>query len=160
MDKNNSGRGMRTPVSLFALGALTMVAGGVHAQVAPLSLASGLALYSDACVNEQSGDLLGTRIGILQLNRGHEVYFFYQDAEGEWQEPQIIQLHRGEGDVMGSNISFSVRWGDQTDAFHGTVTDKLIVGEFQNPRHTNERDQRQFRLLRVSPDQKGYPDCR
>lgn len=120
----------------------------------------GIALYSTACINEQSGDLLGERIGILRLNRGYETYFFYQEAEGEWQEPQITQLHRGEGDTMGSTISFDVRWGGEKDTFKGTITDKMIVGQFSNPHHTNNSDQREFRLPRVSLNQKGYPDCR
>jgi hypothetical protein len=99
-----------------AVGAVVTAA---HAAPAPMpsNAPMGLALNSDACVHPQSGDLLGTGIGILRLNRGHEVYFFYQDVEGEWLEPQIIQLHRGEGGPLGSKISFEVRWGGEKDSF-------------------------------------------
>lgn len=136
-----------------------MATGACAAPALPNGVPTGLALYSDACINEQSGDLLGERIGILRLNRGYEAYFFYQEAGGEWQEPQIIQPHRGEGDPVGQNISFAVRWGDETDTFTGTVTDKMLVGQFSNPRHTNGFEQREFRLPRISLNQKGYPDC-
>src|SRR5690348_27733 len=96
------GRGI---LLFLALGMATSVQA---ARAEGIADAPGLALYSDACVHPESGDLLGARIGILRLNRGHEVYFFYQEAAGEWEKPQVIELHHGEGDVMGSDISFTI----------------------------------------------------
>lgn len=143
------------PLLIFVMSASVASAAPTLPSKAPM----GIALYSTACINAQSGDLLGERIGILRLNRGHETYFFYQEAEGEWQEPQIAQLHRGEGEPMGSTVSFDVRRGGEKDTFKGTITDKMIVGQFSNPRHRNGFEQREFRLPRVSLNQKGYPDC-
>lgn len=42
--------------------------------------------------------------------------------------------------------------------FGGTVTDKTIMGQFEHRKTVF--GEREFRLKRVSLDQKGYPDCR
>lgn len=104
---------------------------------------------------------MGERIGVLRLNRGYDLYVLYQDAGGAgFDKPEFIQLDPGKGEAIGPDISFTIDWGGKPDTFHGTITDKMIVGQFSNPRHTNGFEQREFRLPRVSLNQNGYPDCR
>ena len=126
---------------------------------APSTAPMGLALYSDVCLNEQSGDLRGERIGVLRLNRGYDLYVFYQDAGGaSFTLPAIVRLDPFQGETVGPTIFFTIDYNGP-DTFRGTITDKMIIGEFSDPRHSSEFGRRQFRLHRVSLDQKGYPDC-
>ena len=149
---------MRGAISLFTSMVLTTA---VYAAPATDKAPMGLALYSDACVNPQSTDLMGERIGVLRLNRGHDLYIFYQDAEGAgFSKPEIFQPNFDKGEGIGPNISFTIDWGGKPETFQGTITDKMIVGQFSNPRHTTAFEKREFHLPRVSLDQKGYPDCR
>jgi hypothetical protein len=64
----------RAVVLLAVLGATGMISSGAGAETprAPFTL------YSDACLHRESGDVLGTRIGFLNIRGG--LYVFYQAA--------------------------------------------------------------------------------
>lgn len=152
-------------VLLLFLG-LGMLLPAAHLAAAPAAekLPMGFSLYSDVCLNGQSTDLMGERIGILRLNRGADLYVLYQEAEGAGflapEDTQFITLDPSKGETIGPAIAFTIEWGGKPDTFHGRITDQVIEGEFSNPRHTNDAGGRVFRLPRVSLRQKGYPDCR
>lgn len=61
-----------------------LVAGAGAAPATPFTL------YSDVCYHRESGDILGTRIGILRLPEGR--YLYLQFAEGDFVAPQMIML--------------------------------------------------------------------
>jgi hypothetical protein len=123
--------------------------GPVSAATAPMVVR----LYSDMCVHPESGDLLGTRIMLLDLNDGP--YLIFQEAEGAMGTPEIVRLERGA--LEGKALNFAV--GPKHSRFHGTLTDREITGRFQDGR-LGTAGKAGLRLKRVAKIEKGFPDCR
>lgn len=116
---------------------------------------AGLRLYSDYCLHEESGDVLGIRIGILDLEDGP--YVVYQEAFGWPGKAQIIKLEKK--DFENSKITFSVEGSGGTERFQGVVTAKQITGRFDGHRF-GPRGNAVFKLSRVTLPRKGFPACR
>jgi hypothetical protein len=115
----------------------------------------GFTLYSDVCYHRESGDILGTRIGILKLPEAS--YLYLQSAQGAFTPPQLIKLEPG--DLKDGRLTFSTRIllkGPQS-SFHGRVTDAALTGTFDN---ALPFDERRLNLRRISPDKKRFPDCK
>ena len=127
-----------------------LVAGRASAAPAP-----GFTLYSDVCYHRESGDILGTRIGVLKLPE--DIYLYLQFAEGEFSPPQLIKL--GPNGLKAGQLAFSAQIGAKGPAssFRGHITDTALTGAFDN---TLPPEERRLSLRRISPDKKGFPDCR
>ena len=117
--------------------------------------APGFSLYSDVCYHRESGDILGTRIGILKLPEAS--YLYLQSAEGVFTSPRLVEL--GPDGLKGGQLTFTTQIllkGPQT-TFHGRVTDTALTGSYDN---TLGADSRRLNLRRISPEKKGFPDCK
>jgi hypothetical protein len=97
--------------SLILLAMSLAWSGPVSAATAPMVVR----LYSDMCVHPESGDLLGTRIMLLDLNDGP--YLIFQEAEGAMGMPEIVRLERGA--LEGKALNFAV--GPKHSRFHGRL---------------------------------------
>lgn len=116
---------------------------------------AGFRLYSDFCFHEESGDVLGTRIGLLELEDGP--YVMYQEAIGWPGRAQIVQVDRK--DITRSKITFSIQDDGKSKTFRGSITAEQIIGRFDDNR-TGVRGNTEFKLNRVTLPHKGFPDCR
>ena len=116
---------------------------------------TGFTFYSDICLHRETGDLLGTRIGVMKLRDA--TYIFYQIAEGEFEQPQIIKLTKD--GLAGSKLSFPVADPDRPSTFVGTIGERAIEGHFTNgavgPKGTGTYD-----LGRVELPEANFPACR
>jgi hypothetical protein len=128
------------------------VSGRAHAAD---SESGGIRLYSDICFHEESGDVLGVRIGILNLEEGP--YVLYQEAQGGLGQAQIIKIDPR--DIANSKITFSIQDGGVSNKFRGSITANRITGRFDSYR-AGARGNVVFKLDRVMLPQKGFPDCR
>ncbi|HVZ27081.1 MAG TPA: hypothetical protein VG798_00360 [Rhizomicrobium sp.] len=108
--------------------------------------------YSDFCYHEESGDVLGIRIGILNLSDA--TYVFYQEAEGAPGVPQLFKLKLGA--MAGPKFTLRV---DENRVLQGTVTDSAIDAHF-NGGYVSSRGEKNLHLERVSDVRKGFRDCK
>lgn len=138
---------MRNVAAMAVLAVLAMES----ASPAP---APGFTLYSDVCHHRESGDILGTRIGLLKLPEASYVYL--QSAEGVFMPPQLIKL--GPDDLKGGRLAFSAQIlaKGPPSSFHGRITDAALTGTFDN---TLPSDERHLNLRRIASGKKGLPDC-
>ena len=116
---------------------------------------SGFVFYSDVCLHRETGDLIGTRIGMMKLRDA--VYVFYQDAEGQLEQPQIVRLARG--GLTGSKLSFKVDDSGGQRTFAGTVSETAIEGHFTDG-GVGPKGNGRYDLKRVALPESGFPECR
>jgi hypothetical protein len=115
---------------------------------------AGFTLYSDACYHRESGDVLGTRIGILRLPEAN--YAYVQFAEGEFAPPQMVKL---QVDAKGISFSAQILAKGPPSVFHGRLTDGALNGEFDD--HLQDPSGKtMFVLRKVEIGKKGFPDCK
>jgi len=100
----------------------------------------GALVYSNLCVEPQSGDIGGTRIILLRLADGDRLIYEYTEGAVMW--PLFAQ--RAKVDSKAGTISFDVRADSETLSFAGRFTDAILTGTFsgksdsiQLPRVTN-----------------------
>ena len=98
---------MRGWAFIGALGALASSLGPEQAMAAPDGVVT---LYSNMCINRESGDLNGTRLGFLHLADGN--YAFYQDVEGWPKKTEMVKLEPEQ--FQNSQFNFRVDTGDKT----------------------------------------------
>ncbi len=115
----------------------------------------GIRLYSDVCYHVETGDVLGTRIAILNLEDGP--YVLYQEAQGDLGQAQIVRIDRK--DIANSKIIFSIQDDGKSETFRGSITAGGITGRFDDNR-TGVFGNAVFKLNRVTLPHKGFPDCR
>jgi hypothetical protein len=115
------------------------------------------ALYSNVCFHNESGDILGTRMGVLRLGDGPYVFVQWSGG-GDMMEAETYKLSPDE--FKKGKLTFSVVYGQNRGTFHGTITDKAINGRFDNPTIVSLWNKPLFHLRKVNPQQKGYPVCR
>lgn len=136
---------------LALIAAIGVAAGGTAAP----QLRPGFAFYSDICHHRETGDLIGTRIGVMNLSDG--VYVFFQEAEGELDDPQTVKLHSGA--LTDSELSFQVTEPPGSRTFVGTLSETAIKGRFTDggvgPTGTGV-----YNLKRVRLPEKSFPECR
>jgi hypothetical protein len=86
------------------------------------------AYYSDACLNEQSGDLHGDRIAVVKSGDGYFVRF--QAISG-----QLPDEIKGTATVKGDELRFEVdtSYGEHL-VFIGKITPDEVTGRFVNGR--------------------------
>jgi hypothetical protein len=113
----------------------------------------GVLAYSDMCVHDESGDLIGDRIILLRFPDGDYVYV--QSAEGEIQPPQVTKAIISRND---SDIIFRVSKPEGTGTFKGTITKEALTGKFENG-WLNRLGSTLFRLPRIVGRQHSYPKC-
>ena len=110
-------------------------------------------LYSDICYHAEGGDALGVRIGVIKLTEAS--YAFLQWSVGYPEEkPQMTVVSAS--DLKHGKLVFSVQRDGKPTTFRGTITAKALTGTF-SPAY--EDDPKPFRLRRVPPQRKGFPDC-
>lgn len=135
------------------LAAFTMECSGARADL-PRGI---FTLYSDLCLHRQSGDVLGTRIGFLNIRGG--TYIFYQASAGELEAPQIMPLPDGQL-AKSQFLRFSAKTFSGTDQFSGVVTPQAIDGNFQGAKTDDfGKGGRDMHLPKVDP-QAGLPYCK
>lgn len=117
-----------------------------------------LHLYSNICINRESGDLHGIRIGILDLADAN--YVFFQTAESWTQGPQIIQLPArvlSGSKILSAKLQFSVTGEDhKRHVFRGTITDTSIVGDYGVPDIEGKRERH---LDKMIPSKNYVANC-
>lgn len=112
-----------------------------------------MTLYSNMCLNGESGDLSGTRLGFLHLADGN--YAFYQDVEGWPNKTQMVKLEPEQ--FRKQRFSFRVDTGRKvlTDV-EGRIAGDVALLTSGGIRYRNEKV---LRLKRVSFPEK-VPACR
>jgi len=119
--------------------------------------AESLAVYSNVCINEDSGDLNGIRIVILRL--GDAPYLVMQQPSGiSFEEAGLKKL--SQADLGKGKINFSFEYQKTPAPFTGKITEKAIVGTFDNKSLNKDYGWKTVELRRVSPSQKTYGVCR
>jgi hypothetical protein len=114
----------------------------------------GILAYSDMCIHEESGDLVGERFVVLRFPDGDYVYV--QRAIGEIQPPQLAKAIISRND---SDITFRVSSvGGATGTFKGNITREALTGKFENG-WLNRAGKPMFRLPRIVGRQQDYPKC-
>jgi hypothetical protein len=115
-----------------------------------------VAVYSDICFHEESGDLLGDRFVLLRFPES--AYVVVHEAIGEVQPAQFAKaiISKNNFDIT---FTLSTR-GESPAIFNGKVTEKALTGAFQNGRKNNRTGSSTFSLPRIVGHQKGYPDCK
>jgi len=117
--------------------------------------ASNFILYSDICVHAETGDLLGTRIGLIKLSDA--TYAFFQVAEGVTESPQINKL--SSGDIKDGKIAFPVLIAGKSKIFQGTITNTAITGNFSD--HSfGPSGKTVFHLNKVAMPERPSQQCR
>jgi hypothetical protein len=106
------------------------------------------AFYSNFCYNVEAGDVLGTRIGILNLSDA--TYVFFQEAEGIPVAPQVLTLKFGA--MAGPSFTLRV---DKQRVLRGTITDSVIDAHYITGYDTSK-----LHLKRMTIPQKGFADCK
>jgi hypothetical protein len=112
-------------------------------------------LYSDICAHSETGDLLGTRIGLINLF--DSTYVFFQVAEGRLESPQVSKLSTG--GLGKGKLSFPVSIAGKAKMFQGTVTNAAIIGNFDD-QSFGPTGNSVFHLKRTSALDKTLPRCR
>ena len=119
--------------------------------------AESLAVYSDVCINKDSGDLNGMRIAILRL--GGTPYLLLQWARSDsFEEPEMKKI--SPDDINKGNVKFSTQYGKETTQFSGKITEKAIVGTFDNKFLMKDYGYKIIQLRRAPASQKRFGDCR
>jgi hypothetical protein len=116
---------------------------------------TGFKFYSDVCLHRETGDLLGTRIGVMTLPDG--IYIFFQEAEGQLEEPQTFKLARNA--LTGSKLSFSLTDSAGQRTFVGTISEAAINGRFTDG-GVGPKGNGRYDLKRVALPESGFPECR
>lgn len=132
------------------LAVLTVLA----AQSALAAPEPGFTLYSDVCYHRDSGDILGTRMGILRLPEAS--YLYLQFAEGDFTPPQLVKLDR-----QGDRLSFSAQIlaKGPMSVFHGRITGAMPTGAFDDHAQAPSGKTR-FDLRMTSAGKKGFSNCK
>jgi hypothetical protein len=84
----------------------------------------GVFVYSDLCIEPESGDVAGNRVALLRYPEGNQLVFEY--TEGPLMAP--LFAHVLTMDSATGALTFDVREDSQTVTFRGTVTDDALVG--------------------------------
>jgi hypothetical protein len=84
----------------------------------------GVFVYSDLCIEPESGDIAGDRVGLLRYPEGNQLIFEY--TEGPLMAPLFVD--KMTIDSATGALTFDVREDGQTVTFRGTVTDDALVG--------------------------------
>jgi len=113
---------------------------------------SAFTLYSDVCLHQESGDLLGTRLGLLRMV--DDTYAFYQLAEGWPGEPQIVKLD--EDQLKKSRIDFQASQDGKRFSVQGRIAGNTIVLTAGGLR---DHDEKILRLKKVALPER-VPYCR
>ena len=111
-----------------------------------------MTVYSDICMHEETGDLLGTRVALLKLPDA--TYVFFQLAEGELSPPVIGKLLQ-----RGETIAFEVDLYGKTLKFIGTLTNTAITARLSN-NGLSPSGSEVFRLPRIRDTTASIPRCR
>ena len=118
--------------------------------------AESLAVYSNVCINQDSGDLNGIRIVILRL--GDATYFVMQQPSGISFEEAVLKKLLPD-DLRKGKINFSFEYQKRPAPFTGTITEKAIVGTFDNKSLDKDYGWKTIQLRRVSSRKKTYGVC-
>jgi len=119
--------------------------------------AESLAVYSNVCLNKDSGDLNGIRIIILRM--GDAPYFVMQEPGGIlFEESEMKKL--SPDDLRKGEINFSFEYAQKPAPFKGRITKNAIVGTFDNKLLVKDYGWKIIQLHRVSPSKKTYDVCR
>ncbi len=122
----------------------------------PREKKSEILVYSDVCIHDESGDLLGTRIVVLRFPEGDYVHF--QLAEGVLLTPEVAKADISED---GTRIRFHVSGPrDKSVAFDGRMTAKSLIGNFEQGGWEGLSGDAIFNLPRVDIGQVGFPECK
>ncbi|HKU64419.1 MAG TPA: hypothetical protein VJQ06_05125 [Rhizomicrobium sp.] len=110
-------------------------------------------LYSDICFNEEGGDALGVRIGVIKFTEASYAFLQWSSGYPE-QKPQMSVV--SDPDLKRGKLVFSVQRDGEPTTFRGTITAKALTGAF-SPAYPG--DPKVFHLRRVPPLRKGFPNC-
>ena len=109
----------------------------------------GALVYSNLCVEPQSGDIGGTRITLLRFADGDKVIYEYTEGAVNW--PLFAQ--RGQVDSKTGAIGFKVQTGSETLSFEGKFTDAALTGAFGGKSES-------ISLPRVADLRRPMPNCK
>jgi hypothetical protein len=109
----------------------------------------GVFVYSDLCIEPESGDVAGNRVGLLRYPQGNQIIFEY--TEGPLMAPLLAD--KMTMDSATGALTFDVREDDQTVTFRGTVTDDALVGTISDR-------PKPIRLPRVRDFGRKQAECR
>jgi len=121
------------------------------------SAAESLAVYSDVCINKDSGDLNGMRLAIFRL--GGAPYLVLQWARSDsFEEPELKKI--SPDDLSKGKMKFSTEYGKQLIQFSGTMMERVIIGTFDNRMFMKDYGYKIIQLRRVEASQKRFGVCR
>jgi len=130
---------------------------GLLTAISEARAAESIAIYSDACIHGESGDLVGVRIAVVRL--GDAPYFFVQWAEGEhFGQPEMNKL--SPEDLSKGKLNFAIRNGQNPARFSGRITEKAVTGSFDNKGLMRDLGTKVLNLPRVPLSQQTYGSCR
>jgi hypothetical protein len=109
----------------------------------------GVFVYSDLCVEPESGDVAGNRVALLRYPEGNQLIFEY--TEGPLMAPLFAD--KITIDSAAGALTFDVREDSQTVTFRGTVTDDALVGTISDR-------PKPVRLSRVRDSGRKQAECR
>jgi hypothetical protein len=109
----------------------------------------GVFVYSDLCLEPESGDIAGNRVALLRYPQGDQIIFEY--TEGPLMAPLLAD--KMTIDSATGALTFDVREDDQTVTFRGTVTDDALVGTISDR-------PKPIRLPRVRDFGRKQAECR
>lgn len=136
-------------ISVFFLSLLAGIPGA--------SAAESLAVYSDVCINQDSGDLNGMRVAIFRL--GDAPYLVLQWARSDsFEEPEMNKI--SPDDLNKGKVKFSIQYQKEPAHFSGKITEKAIVGTFDNKSLMKDYGYKTIQLRRVPASQKRFGVCR
>lgn len=136
---------MRVPIG-WPMVAVCFLLGVAGASAESVGKREPLRVYSDICLNEQSGDLHGTRIIILRLPEGY--YAFFQDEFSVYGHdsqalrfpkplaPMDLPQPQAAVAIVGDNNSdIEILYAEPNDPknyvhFKGKMTDKMLTGRY------------------------------
>ena len=125
--------------------------------IAVAATAENLAVYSDVCINKDSGDLNGMRVAVLRL--GGMPYLVLQWASADtFEDTEIEKL--SPDDLGKGKINFSYEYQKAPTLFTGRITEKAIIGAFNNKSLMQDYGHKTIQLRRVPASQKRFGVCR
>jgi hypothetical protein len=140
----------------YPIAMIAYACANIACAAAPQSEIDSVAVYSDICFHEESGDLLGDRFVLLRFPEA--AYVVVHEAIGEVQPAQLAKAIISKNN---SDITFTLFTSEGPPAvFKGKVTEKVLTGIFENGRKNNRTGSSMFSLPRIVGRQKGYPDCK
>ncbi len=147
---------MNSPIAIGCITAVLLAGLGGNAAAAPGQVRD----YSNICYNTESGDILGTEIGLVDM--GREMYVTYRVTDGGFVSISVAELTLDDyKKAKAGSLEFESADARAPGTYRGRITDREIVltaGGMTNTGDYNDKDHSPIHLKRVKLPF-YYPDC-